>query len=82
MIEIKDDAGAVLHRVDATTLAGVSLANCYLRKAQLAGADLRRANLRDADLRKANLQGADLREAKIEDTNFEARTWKEPTSKA
>jgi hypothetical protein len=70
-IEIVDDRGNVLHRLDADSLSGAHLANIYLRRAQLAGADLRGANLRDTDLREANLIGADLRGASFEGSNLE-----------
>ena len=66
MIEIKDETGSVLHRVDAFSLLKANLANCYLRKADFRGAILTHANLRDADLREADLTGADLSHAKLE----------------
>lgn len=65
MIEIRDDRGNILHRVEGASLEGVSMGNAYLRNAQLKGARLRGSNLRDANLREADLSGADLRDATL-----------------
>jgi len=58
--------GALLHAVDAPTLAGAKLAG-----AQLAGADLPFAILYGADLQRSDLQGAVLLDADLVDAHMQ-----------
>jgi len=70
MIEIRDQSGAVLHRVDADTLRGADLSGAVLRRAYLRGADLRGAKFEGTVLEAADLFAADLREARFNDANL------------
>lgn len=63
-VEIKDNTGKALHRIEADTLVG----------ADLQGADLRHANLRDANLEGANLTDAFLFSTRLDSVRYDDKT--------
>lgn len=62
--------GALLFKLDGSTLAGADLSNQNLASADLRNSELRGANLSQSDLHLADLHGADLRGADLRAVNF------------
>jgi hypothetical protein len=74
--------GALLHTVEAKSLAGsalsrAALCNANLHHAEMRGADLRWADLHLADLRGADLRSADLRAGNLRGTDLRAADLRE-----